>query len=264
MTRWHELADGDRVGLARGGVAADARRFLDGVMASEPGWSLPVGALDAYPRHARYLIHRDRAGVRGAILLVCGNADEGLPILEVWPELPLRERRDVAELSVLALDRRARGRGSAFLPLAAEAWRHCRRRGIAELWAELEPRALAGYGRFGWPFEVAGPPREFWGALHYPCRMSLAAAGAAFVERARHSSAYADAVRQALRGAGRRGDFLGGDRARRPVSAPAARPDQSRVFRCSARRIASAAKVKVGLAAGELGKTDRSQAYRLS
>jgi len=221
MIAWYRLANDERIGLARAGEAAEARRFLDGMMAAEPGWSPPAGALDAYPRHARYVIHRDRAGVRGAVKLVRGNADEGLPILEVWPELPLRGRRDVAELSVLALDRRARGRGSAFLSLAAETWRYCHRRGIVEIWAELEPRALAGYGRFGWPFEVAGPPRDYWGALHRPCRMSLAAAGTAFVERAKRSSAYADAVRQALRGAG----LPDGHRVRRSLSVLAARSE---------------------------------------
>ena len=199
MIQWHKLAGDEEIALVVSSKAVEARHFLKEIMLSEPGWSPPAEAIEAYPRNARYAIHKDRRGIRGVIKLVCGNDDEGLPILEVWPELPLRNRRDVAELSVLALDRRARGDGASFLPLAAEVWRYCRGRGITEIWAELEPPTLAGYARFGWPFEIAGALREYWGELHYPCRMSLAAAGESFSKRAKHSSSYADAVQQALR-----------------------------------------------------------------
>ena len=194
----HGLPDGSVVEVLDASDAAQAKRFLSAV-ASEQGWCPPDGALGAFAQHSAYFVHSVDGAVQGAAKLVRGNQADGLPILEVWPELQLIGRVEIAELSVLALARKSRGSESSFLPLAAEVWRYCYRRGIIDLWAELEPRLVAVYGRFGWPFEPAGELREYWGDLLYPCRMSLAGAGASFIDHAVGSDRYAAAVEQALR-----------------------------------------------------------------
>lgn len=179
--------------------AGQAKVFLQGIC-EEMGWRPPPGALEAYANHSVYFVHHSQDELlHGVVKLVTRSEDEGLPIFETWPELDETCSRRAAELSVLALAPGARGRGTSFQPLAAEMWNYCARSGVTELWAELEPRMLAGYRRFGWPFELRGPLREYWGDSLYPCCMDIAAAGAVYRQRASRSDAYAAAWAQASR-----------------------------------------------------------------
>lgn len=192
-------ADGSSIHVVAVAQAKDAKQFIAAI-AREQGWSPPEGAIDGNPGGSRYLVHEDDQGIRGVVKLILPHPGESLPILAVWPEIEAARMHDAAELSVLAISRRVRGHGHAFLPLAAEMWRCCSRVGISTLWAELEPRMVPAYARFGWPFEIVGELREFWGDPLYPCSMGIAAAREEFVVRARSSSRYAEAVRQAFRG----------------------------------------------------------------
>jgi len=183
----------------RADEAEETHAFFEAV-AAEQGWVPPQGAIKAYPKHSIYFIHKsldDR--LLGAVKLVMGNKDEGLPILGTWPELPLAGRVDVAELSIIALAPEARGRGSSFLPLSAELWRHSVLAGVQELWAELEPRMVNAYRRFGWPCEVAGELRDYWGDPLYPCRVRIEEAWASYVEKAAKQEKYRRALEQSAR-----------------------------------------------------------------
>lgn len=177
--------------------AGEAIEFLAQVSA-EKGWQPPPGALEAYPDRSVFLVHRDESGILGALKLVRGGKNRRLPVMQVWPEFVLDTRNNIAELSVLALKTCSRGR-QAFLPLTAAVWRYCMSRGINELWAELEPRMVAVYRRFGWPFEVMGELREYWGDPLYPCRLFGEDWLDEHVTRADKSPRYLTALMQAVR-----------------------------------------------------------------
>lgn len=177
--------------------AGEAIEFLAQVSA-EKGWQPPPGALEAYPDRSVFLVHRDESGILGALKLVRGGKNRRLPVMQVWPEFLLDTRNNIAELSVLALTACSRGR-QAFLPLTAAVWRYCMSRGINELWAELEPRMVAVYRRFGWPFEVMGELREYWGDPLYPCRLFGEDWLDEHVTRADKSPRYLTALMQAVR-----------------------------------------------------------------
>lgn len=176
--------------------AAETIEFLAQI-SQEKGWQPPPGALEAYPERSVFLVHRDESGILGALKLVCGGVGSHLPVMQIWPEFGLDNRAGIAELSVLALNSCARGR-QAFLPLTAAVWRYCMSRGINELWAELEPRMLAVYRRFGWPFEVMGELREYWGDPLYPCRLFGEDWLEEHVARADKSPRYLTALKQAV------------------------------------------------------------------
>lgn len=194
----HVLSDGATVEVLLAPEATRVIEFLESI-AEELGWRPPAGALLSHEDESRFVVHERNGEILGAVKLVLNTGGHTLPILDVWPELPIVGTPPVAELSVLAMAPSARGRGSSFLPLAAEVWRCCHQEGAMELWAELEPRMLAIYRRFGWPFEIAGELREYWGDPLYPCRMCLFEAGASFIDHAAEQEAYAEAVEQALR-----------------------------------------------------------------
>lgn len=177
--------------------AAETIEFLEQV-SEEKGWQPPPGALEAYPDRSVFLVHRDESGILGALKLVRGGTGHRLPVMQVWPEFKLDNRNSIAELSVLALNACTRGR-QAFLPLTAAIWRYCMSRGINELWAELEPRMLAVYRRFGWPFEVMGELRDYWGDPLYPCRLFGEDWLDEHVTRADKSPRYLTALKQAVR-----------------------------------------------------------------
>jgi len=188
----------DEVVLAhRAEDAETTNRFFE-TIADEQGWVPPAGAIEAFPQNSFYFVHRTEDTLLGAVKMVMGNDDEGLPILKTWPELPLAGRTDVAELSIIALAQGARGRGSSFLPLSVEVWKHCVRCGVVDLWAELEPRMVKAYNRFGWPFEVAGELREYWGDPLYPSRMNIEAAKVAFLDKAANQEKYRRVVEAAV------------------------------------------------------------------
>lgn len=176
--------------------AGETIEFLARV-SHEKGWQPPPGALEAYPDRSVFLVHRDDEGILGALKLVRSGVENELPVMQVWPEFSLKGRASAAELSVLALNPTARGR-LAFLPLTAAVWRYCMSRGINELWAELEPRMLAIYRRFGWPFEVMGKLREYWGDPLYPCRLFGEDWLEEHLTRARSSPRYLRALEQAV------------------------------------------------------------------
>jgi len=193
------LEDGSEIQTLPPDNADLARCFLLNI-SEEEQWEMPLGALDSHAHASVFFVHMDGAEICGAIRLVLGSAGERLPILDVWPELPLIDRQDVAELSVLALGHDTRGTARSFLPLSAEMWRYCVLHDVEELWAELEPRMLRVYPRFGWPFQAMGELRTYWGDLSYPCCMSVLAAGEQYRKRALESTSYRAAVLQAIRG----------------------------------------------------------------
>lgn len=191
-----KLPPGSEIVQQNTAEAGETIEFLARV-SHEKGWKPPPGALEAYPDHSVFLVHRDEAGILGALKLVRGGTEGKLPVMQVWPEFALNGRANVAELSVLALNPSTRGR-HAFLPLTAEVWRYCMSRGINELWAELEPRMLAVYRRFGWPFEVMGELREYWGDPLYPCRLFGEDWLDEHLARASSSSRYLNTLEQAV------------------------------------------------------------------
>lgn len=128
--------------------------------------------LEAYLAHSVFFAARRGGELIGGIKLVMGNPD-GLPIHEVWPELGLVGRADVADLSLLALRGGRRGDLYAVGCLLNAAWQYCRERVVSEVWAELPLRNIKLYQRMGFPFEVVGEARDYWGTPHVPSRVAL-------------------------------------------------------------------------------------------
>lgn len=193
----YSLSDQSEIVLLSFSEAGYVCDFFEQI-ASEQRWEVPPGGIHKYAGHSVYFVHERDGELLGAIKLVVGS-DEGLPLLETWPECALRGRGDVADLSLLALSRRARASFSSFLPLSAEMWRYCVLNGINELWTALEPWRETAYRRFGWPFESAGPLRPYWGDPMRPCRMGIIDAGREYHRRASRSKRYRLAYDQAVR-----------------------------------------------------------------
>jgi len=158
-------------------------------IAREQNWK-PGKQLRAYPDSAVYFGLEVDDVLAGGLQLVHGNAHEGLPCLTVWPELDLQGRSDVADIALLALDPKIRGRQELFWLLCIEMWRYCRVHGIDSLWVEVTPTNLKLYHRLGWPLQVAGPLRKHWGEPCYPAAMTTSAIGQEIATRSLHSLRY--------------------------------------------------------------------------
>lgn len=168
----------------------EGRPVIDLLYAIEVERGLDVADhLEAYLDHPVFFAAMRNGELVGGIKLVMGNP-EGLPIHEVWPELNLVGRTDVADLSLLALRGGRRGDLYAVGSLINAVWVHCRECGVSEVWAELPPRNIKLYQRMGFPFEVMGEKRDYWGTPHVPSRVVLDKAAEVVAERTAISGLY--------------------------------------------------------------------------
>src|SRR5437763_1246163 len=74
----------------------------------EQAWQ-PDDQIRAYLKSSIYFALYITGELAGSLQLVIGNTNEGLPCLTVWPELDLQNRKDVADVALLALDPNYRG-----------------------------------------------------------------------------------------------------------------------------------------------------------
>jgi hypothetical protein len=155
----------------------------------EMAWQ-PGDQITAYPRSSIYFALRIDGRIEGAVQLVRGGSEEGLPVLTVWPELRLQGRQDVADVALVVLHKALRGRRHFYWALYAAMWRHCVRAGITELWMEVPHEKLASYRGLGWPLSVEGPLRPHWEEPCFPCRVSVRGVGEAMIARARRGGTY--------------------------------------------------------------------------
>ena len=158
-------------------------------IAKEQNWK-PGKQLRAYPDSAVYFGLEVDGVLAGGLQLVRGNSHEGLPCLTVWPELDLQGRSDVADIALLALHPKIRGRQELFWLLCIEMWRYCRDHGVDSLYVEVTPLNLKLYRRLGWPLQIAGPLRKHWGEPCYPCSMTTSAIAQEITTRSLHSLRY--------------------------------------------------------------------------
>lgn len=158
-------------------------------IAKEQNWK-PGKQLRAYPDSAVYFGLELNGLLAGGLQLVRGNAHEGLPCLTVWPELDLQGHNDVADIALLALDPKIRGRQELFWLLCIEMWRYCRAHDIDSLYVEVTPANLKLYRRLGWPLQVVGSLRKHWGEECYPGTMTTSAIGREIATRSLHSLRY--------------------------------------------------------------------------
>lgn len=170
---------------------------------TEKGWE-PGDQLTAYSRSSVYFALVEGGQVQGAVQLVRGGTEEGLPVLTVWPELAappadLKRRHDVADVALVALRPVWRGRRHLYWALYAAMWRFCVGQRITELWMEVPPNKLASYRRLGWPLSVEGPLRPHWDEPCFPCRVSVHGVGEAMIDRARLGGAYQKTIDEEYR-----------------------------------------------------------------
>jgi hypothetical protein len=172
--------------------------------AVEMAWQ-PGDQITAYPASSVYFAFTHRGRIQGAVQLVRGGTEEGLPVLKIWPELGmdsargsrhgmtgygLANRSDVADVALVALRKECRGRRHLYWALYAAMWRHCVRERITELWMEVPHEKLESYRGLGWPLSVEGPLRMQWEEPCFPCRVSVRGVGEAMIARARRAGTF--------------------------------------------------------------------------
>ena len=167
-------------------------------IAVEQSWQ-SGNQLRAYPENSVYFALYVNGDLAGALQLVQGNADEGLPCLTVWPELNLLGRADVADVALMALGKDYRGSRKLFWLLCTEMWRYCVRHNINELWIEATPKIIALERRLGWPLQISGDLRLHWGEYCHPCKMSVAEAQQGVGAKAEYSQNYKKIMEQGRR-----------------------------------------------------------------
>ncbi|GAB1543648.1 hypothetical protein NUACC21_63240 [Scytonema sp. NUACC21] len=167
-------------------------------IAIEQSWQ-PDNQLRAYPTSSVYFALYISGELAGALQLVVGNSEEGLPCLTVWPELNLYNRTDVADVALMAFGQKYRGSRKLFWLVCIEMWRFCVNHNIVELWVEASPRIIEIEKRLGWPLQIAGPLRHHWEEASYPCRMSVATIAEIALARAQKSQQYEKITQQIYR-----------------------------------------------------------------
>jgi len=166
-------------------------------IAGEKSW-LPENELRAYPKNSVWFALYLDNKLAGALHLVLGNSDEGLPCMTVWPELDLRGRDNVGNIALIAFDKKHRGYNLFWL-VCVEMWRFCVRRNIVELWVEATTTNIGIYRKLGWPLEIKGELRKHWGEACYPCRMLVSEIEQIALGRARNSLRYKKIIEQSQR-----------------------------------------------------------------
>ncbi len=173
-------------------------RFFEEIV-TEQSWQ-SGDELRAYPDSSKYFVFKVGGCLAGALQLVTGNSDEGLPCLKVWPELGLHGRKDVADLALIALRPEYRDRSqNSFWCLWMEAWRYGIHHNITEFWAEITPRKHKIYWRMGLPLLIEGSLRVHWGAPSYPVKCSLETYAENMKARSEKSQIYKNIVTQMYR-----------------------------------------------------------------
>lgn len=170
---------------------------LEGV-ACELRWQ-PGDDLRAWRESARHLAVMAGDTVAGGLQIVYGTGYNALPYRRVWPEVDATDAAGAAQVTILALERKHRGRPDLFGPLCVEMWRWCAADGIATIVIEATPATLAVYRRLGWPLEVIGGLRMHWGEECYLCRMGVRQVAEALAAKALQSPSHRRMVEQAYR-----------------------------------------------------------------
>lgn len=198
MQTLYELPGAARVvRLTRTDEVESLLSVLEGV-ACELLWQ-PGDDLRAWQENTRHLAILIGDTIAGGLQAVCGAASNPLPYRRVWPEVDVIDAAYAAHVTVLALDRKYRGRPDLFGPLCVELWRSCAADGIETIIIEATPATLAVYRRLGWPLEIIGELRRHWGEECYLCRMGVREVAEALSLKARRSPSHRRMVEQAYR-----------------------------------------------------------------
>ena len=169
-----------------------------GEIASELGWQ-PGDQLHAYPKNSVYFAAMVGGTLVGGLQLVIANGSDPLPSKQVWPEIDLSPRNDVAHALILALRKEYRAVHGLFEALTVEMWRYCVASKISELWHEATPSTLRLYRRIGWPLEIVGDLRMHWGEECYLCRMRTAEVAGNMAAKAIRSRSHKELLAMMIR-----------------------------------------------------------------
>jgi N-acyl-L-homoserine lactone synthetase len=113
----------------------------------------------------------------GTVRLILRRAGHPLPS-EAMLDEPLPEGRTAAEVSRLAVDRRARGDGDVLIALCAGLYSTAVRLGIDDLYAMVEKRLHRHLVHLGFPFRPVGESRWIYESWNFPVTMAVAQAKA--------------------------------------------------------------------------------------
>jgi len=167
-------------------------------IAAELSWQ-PGDQLQAYQAAALHLAVRVGEELAGGLQVVLGAGEADLPYRSVWSEVEVAGTA-AAHVTILALERKYRGRPGLFGPLCVELWRCCIDRNIGQIVIEATPPTLRLYRRLGWPLRIIGDLRPHWGEECYLCCMGVREVADALAGKAERACSYRALVEQARRG----------------------------------------------------------------
>lgn len=167
-------------------------------IATDLSWQ-PGDQLRAYQHTALHLAVWVGEELAGGLQVVLGAGEADMPSRRVWPEAGT-DGTATAHVTILALEKKYRGRPGLFGLLCVELWRCCRAANAQQIVIEATPPTLRLYRRLGWPLRIIGELRPHWGEECYLCAMGVREVADALAAKAERARSYRVLVNQAHRG----------------------------------------------------------------
>lgn len=180
------------------GAEVDALIGFFARIATELSWQ-PGDQLRAHQHTALHLAVWVGEELAGGLQVVMRAGEADMPYRRVWPEAGTAGTA-TAHVTILALEKKFRGRPGLFGPLCVELWRCCRAANAQQIVIEATPPTLRLYRRLGWPLRIIGGLRPHWGEECYLCAMGVREVAEALAAKAERACSYRVLVNQAHRG----------------------------------------------------------------
>jgi hypothetical protein len=198
METLFDASYGVSVGILSTPGEVEALLCLFAEVAQQQPWQT-ADALQTCSEHSVYLALKIGEALAGGLQLVRPDPSSSLPLQQVWPEIDLPNRQDVAQVASLALQPQRRSKARLFWLLCTELWRYCIHSGINELWLVVPTQTRRRYWKRSWPLAIRGPLRKHGREYSYPCSLDLRKVAEAVQRNARRSPLYRRLVAQGSR-----------------------------------------------------------------